>query len=87
MSRVPAAGFTRNDGRQGVCWLVLGQGGRTVWQGWARPEHGLDGFQVPVALLRVRHDPHLVLVATFQQDHGDGARVIFASSWALSVAQ
>ena len=32
-----------------------------------------------MALLWVRGDPHLVVVATFQHDHGDGAGVILAS--------
>ena len=57
----------------------LGQGGGAVWQGCARREHGVDSFQSPVALLRVRGDPHLVVVATLQHDHGDGAGVIFLS--------
>ena len=30
-----------------------------------------------MALLRVRGDPHLLVVATFQHDHGDGAGVTF----------
>ena len=38
----------------------------------------MDGFWVPVALSRVRCDPHLVVVAAFHHDHGDGAAVIFA---------
>ena len=79
MPRVPAAGFTRHDGRQGVWGLVMGQGGWAVWQGCSCREHPVDGFQVPVALLRVRSDPHLVVVATFEHNHGDGAGVIFAS--------
>ena len=79
MPRVLAAGFIRHDGRQGVWGLVLGQGVGAVWQGCARWEHGLDGFQVPVALLWVRGDLDLLVVANFQHDHGDGAGVSFAS--------
>ena len=55
----------------------MGQGGGAVRQGCSRREHGVDGFQVPVALLLVRGDRHLVVVATFQHDHGDGAGVVF----------
>ena len=79
MARVPAAGFTRHDGRQGIWGLVMGQGGGAVRQGCSRQEHGVNGFQFPVALLRVRGDPQLVVVATFQHDHGDCAGLIFAS--------
>ena len=79
MPRVPGAGFPRHDGRQGVWGLVMGQGGGAVRQGCSRQEHGVDGFQVPLALVQVRGDPHLVVVATLQHDHGDGAGVIFAS--------
>ena len=79
MPRVLGAGFPRHDGCQGVWRLVLGPGGGAVRQGCSRREHGVDGFQGPVALLRVRSDPHLVVVATFQHDHGAGAGVIFAS--------
>ena len=78
MARVPGAGFPRQNGRQGVWGLIPGQGGGAVRQGCSRQQHGVDGFQVRVALLRVRGDPHLVVVATFQNDHGDGAGVIFA---------
>ena len=67
MPRVRAAGFTRHDGRKGVWRLVLGQGAGAFRQGCPRREHGVDGFQVPVALLQVRGDSHLVVVATFQQ--------------------
>ena len=74
----PAASFTRHNGHQGVWGVVLRQGDGAVRQGCARWEHGVDGFQVPVALLRVQVDPHLVVVATFQRDHWDGAGVIFA---------
>ena len=45
MPRVPASGFTRHDGRQGVWGLVLGQGVGAVWQGCTRREHGGDSFQ------------------------------------------
>ena len=62
---MPAAGFNRHDGCQGVWGLFLGQGGGAVRQGCAPWEHGVDGFQGPVALLRVQGDPHLVVVATF----------------------
>ena len=79
MPRVPATGFTRHNGRQGVWGLVMGQEGGAVRQGCARRAHGVDGFQVPVARLRVRADPHLVVVATFQHDTGEAAGVIFAS--------
>ena len=78
MAWVPGDGFPLHDGRQGVWGLAVGQGGWAVWHGCARWEHGEDGFQAPVALLRVRDDPHLVVVATFQHHHGDGAGVIFA---------
>ena len=50
----------------------LGQGVGAVQQGCARLEHVFDGFQVLVALLRMRDGPHLVVVAIFQHDHGDG---------------
>ena len=63
---------------RGCRGLVVGQGGGAVWQGCARRVHGVDGFQAPLALLRVRGDPHLVVVATFQHDHGNGAGVTFA---------
>ena len=81
MPRLPAAGFPRHNGRHRVWGLVMGQWGGAVWQGCSRREHGVDRFQVPVALLRVRGDPHLVVVATFQHPHGDGAGVIFVSWW------
>ena len=64
MAWVPGAGFPRHDGRQGVWQLVVGRGVGAVWQGCARQAHGVEGFQAPVALLRVRGDPHLVVVAT-----------------------
>ena len=64
---------------KGVWELVLGQGGGAVWQGCARQEHGVNSFRAPVALLRLQSDPHLVVVATFQHDHGDGTGVTFAS--------
>ena len=54
------------------------QGGGAVRQARGRREHGVDGLQAPVALLRVRDDPHLVVVAILQHDHGDGAGVTFA---------
>ena len=79
MARVPGAGFPQHDGRQGVWGLVLGQGGGAVRQGCSRRENGVDSFQVPVALLRLRGDPHLVVVATVQHNHGGGVAVIFAS--------
>ena len=79
MARMPGAGFPGHDGRQGVWGLVLRQEGGAVQQGCSRREHGVEGFQVPLALLRVWGDPHLVVVATFQRDHGDGVGVIFAS--------
>ena len=70
MAWVPGAGRPRG--------LVVEQGGGAVWQGLGRREHGVDGLQAPVALLRLRDDPHLVVVAIFQHDHGDGAGVTFA---------
>ena len=79
MAWVPGAGHPRHDGRQGVWGLAWEQGGGAVWQGRGRREHGVDGLQAPVALLRVRDDLHLVVVATLQHDHGDGAGVTFAS--------
>ena len=78
MAWVPGASCPRYDGRYGVRGLVVEQGGRAVRQGRGRQEHGVDGLQAPVALLRVRGDPHLVVVATFQHHHGDGAGVAFA---------
>ena len=80
MPRVSPACFTHHGSRQGVWGRVFGQRGGAVSQGCARQEHRVDGFQVLVALLRVRGDPHLVVVATFQHDHGDGAGVI-CTSW------
>ena len=78
MAWVPGAGCPRHDGSQGVWGLVARQGGGAVWQGCARQDHGVYGFEAPVALLRVWGDPHLVLVATFQHNHGDVAGVTFA---------
>ena len=78
MAWVAGTGFPQHDGCQGFWGSVFGQGGGAVRQGCSRQEHGVDGFQVPVALLRLRGDPHLVVVATFQHDHGDGVGVIFA---------
>ena len=72
------AGRPRHDGRRGVRGLVIEQGGGAVRLGRGRRAHGVDGIQAPVALLRVRDDPHLVVVAIFQHDHGDGAGVTFA---------
>ena len=43
----------------------MGQGAEAVRQGCLRREHGVGGFQVPVALLRVRVDPLLKVSATF----------------------
>ena len=76
---MPGAGCPRHDGCQGVWGLVAGQGVGAIWQGCIRREHGVDGFQAPVALLRVQGDPHLLVVATLQHEHGDGAGVTFAS--------
>ena len=78
MAWVPGAGCPRYDSRLGVRRLVVRQGGWAVWLGCGCREHGVDGLQDPVALLRVQYDPHLVIVATFQHDHGDGAGVTFA---------
>ena len=78
MAWVPGADCPRHDGRYGVQGLAVEQGGGAVRQGRGGQEHGVDGLQAPVALLRVRADPHLVVVATFQHDHGDGAWVTFA---------
>ena len=47
-------------------------------QARGRPEHGVDGLQAPMVVLRVRDDPHLVVVAILQHDHGDGTTVTFA---------
>ena len=79
LPRVLGAGFPQHDGCQGVWGLVMGQKVGAVRQGGSRQEHGVDGFQVPVALLWVWGDPHLVVVATFHHNHGDGAAVIFAA--------
>ena len=78
MAWVPSAGRPRQNGRQGVRGLAWEQGGGAVRQGRGRREHGVDGLQAQVALLRVRDDPHLVVVAILQHDHGDGAGVTFA---------
>ena len=78
MAWVPGADCPRHDGRQGVQGLAVEQGGGAVRQGRGCREHGVDGPHAPVAHLRVRGDPHLVVVAIFQQDHGDGAGVTFA---------
>ena len=78
MACVPRAGRHRHDGRQEVRGLVVEQGGGAVRQGRGRWEHGVDGLQAPVTLLRVRHDPQLVVVAIFQHDHGDGSGVTLA---------
>ena len=86
MPRVPAAGFPRHDSRQGVGGLVMGQGGGAVRQGCSCLEHGDDSFQVPVALLWVRGDLPLVVVATFQHDGGDGTGFILAS-WGCCVCR
>ena len=82
MAWVPSAGRPRHDGRQGFRGLAWEQGGGAVRQVRGRREHGVDGLQAPVALLRVRDDPHLVVVAILQQNHGDGAGVMFARSGA-----
>ena len=58
--------------------LVVEQGGGAVRQGSGRREHEIDSLQASVALLRVRDDPHLVVVAILQHDHGDGAGVTLA---------
>ena len=78
MAWVPGACCPRHDGRQGVRGLVREQGGGAVRQVRGCREHGGDGLQAPVAPLRVRDDPHLVVVAILQQDHGDDAGVAFA---------
>ena len=77
MAWVPRAGRPRHDGRQGVRGLAWEQGGGVVRQGRGRREHGVDSVQASVAVLRVRHDPHLVVVAILQHNHGDGAGVTF----------
>ena len=59
----------------GVRGLAVEQGAGAVRQGRGRGEHGVDGLQAPVDLLRVRGDPHLLVVAIFQHNHGDGAGV------------
>ena len=78
MAWVPSAGRPRHDGRQGVQGLAWEQGGGAVRQVRGRQEHGVDGLQAPAALLRLRDDLHLVVVAILQHDHGNGARVTFA---------
>ena len=78
MAWVPGACHPRHDGRQGVRGLAREQGGGAVRQVRGRREHGVDGLQAPVAPLRVRDDPHLVVVAILQHDHGNGAGVTFA---------
>ena len=77
MAWVPGADCPRHDGRQGIRGLAVEQGGGAVRQGRGRREDGVHGLQAPVALLRVRGDPHLVVVAIVQHDHGDGAGVTF----------
>ena len=76
MAWVPGADRPRLDGRQGVRGLAVEQGGGAVRQGRGRREHGVC-LQTPVALLRVRDNPRLVVVAIFQHDHGVGAGVPF----------
>ena len=78
MTWVPSAGHPRHDGRQGVQGLTWEQGGGAVRQGLDRREHGVEGLRAPVALLRVRDDPHLVVVVILLHDHGNGAEVTFA---------
>ena len=78
MAWVPSAGRARHDGRQGIRGLAWEQGGLAVWRGRVCWEHGVEGLQAPVALLQVRDDPHLVVVAIPQHDHGDRAGVTFA---------
>ena len=75
---VPGACRPRHDGRQGVRGLAWEQGGGAVWQVRGRWEHGVDGLQAPVAPLRVRDEPHLVVVAIFRHNNGDGAGVMLA---------
>ena len=65
----------RPSGVRGLAWE---QGGGAVPQVHGREEHGVDGLQAPLAPLQVRDDPHLVVVAILQHDHGDGAAVTFA---------
>ena len=78
MAWVPGAGRARHDSRQGIRGLVVEQGGGAVWQGRGEQEHGVDSLQAPVAVPRVRHDRHVVVVAISRHDHGDGAEVTFA---------
>ena len=80
----PVASCRLHPTRRSSGRLVVGQGGAAVRQACARGEHGVHGLQVPVALLRVWGDRHLVVVAPFQHHHGDGAGVIFAS-WGCCV--
>ena len=77
MAWVPGARRPRHDGRQGVRGLAREQGGGAVRQVHGRREHAVGGLQAPVALLRVRNYPHLVVVAILQHDHGDGASFTF----------
>ena len=78
MAWVPGACRPRHNGCQGVRALVWEQGGRVVRQVRGRPEHGVDGLQAPMVVLQVWDDPHLVVVAILQHDHGDGTGVTFA---------
>ena len=75
---MPGTGHPRHDSHQVVRGLVVEQGVGAVQQGRGRRQHGVDSLQAPVALLRVRDDLHLVVVAIFKHDHGDGAGVTFA---------
>ena len=56
----------------------LGERGGAVRQVRGCRHHGVDGLQAPVAPLRARDNPHLVVVAILQHDHGDGAGVTVA---------
>ena len=78
MAWVPGACRPRHNGRQGVRGLVWEQGGRVVRQVCGCREHGVDGLQTAMVVLRVWDDSHLVVVAILQHDHGDGTGVTIA---------
>ena len=72
MSEVPSAGLPGHTGCQGIR-LVWRQGGRPGRQGSVSGDHGVASLQVPALHRSPTADPHLVRVAGFQHDQGDGA--------------
>ena len=71
VSWVACASCARQDGRQAVWRLAGGQGSRAIRQAHVPGEHGVSSPKVRVMVLQSWHDPHLVVVAAFQNHHGD----------------